>query len=270
MKIEFDTASLTAKEAGALSNFLAELYGQEAQQKRILQMFQHRAAVGDVSETKTFTGPDVASLVNAIDPELVQLAKEQREDIGPDPRTVFGQVATAPQPPAGVQSIADAGQVPTAPTSSTVPSVPVPSAPSAQQSPLPAPAVDSAGMPWDARIHASTKTQNADGRWKKLRGVADSLVLQVEAELRGVTAAPIAPAAVPVPPPPVALAAPADAAPGVMSFADFMRKLSPAFAAGTLTREQANDLAVTFGYPNLIGMAQANDKFADFLAAAGL
>lgn len=43
--------------------------------------------------------------------------------------------------------------------------------------------LDSKGMPWDERIHASTKTQNADGSWKKRRGVNDLIVKEVEAEL---------------------------------------------------------------------------------------
>lgn len=66
-----------------------------------------------------------------------------------------------------------------------------------------APATDSAGMPWDARIHASTKGTNEDGTWRKKRKVDATLVAAVEAELRG-TAAPAplpvaAPAAVPMP-----------------------------------------------------------------------
>lgn len=43
--------------------------------------------------------------------------------------------------------------------------------------------LDSKGVPWDERIHASTKTQNADGSWKKRRGVNDLTVKEVEAEL---------------------------------------------------------------------------------------
>lgn len=63
-----------------------------------------------------------------------------------------------------------------------------------------APATDSAGMPWDARIHASTKGTNEDGTWRKKRKVDATLVAAVEAELRG-NAAPVAPVAVPQPVP---------------------------------------------------------------------
>ena len=50
-----------------------------------------------------------------------------------------------------------------------------------------APAVDSAGMPWDARIHAKSRTVKADGTWKRGRGVTDEQAARVEAELRGHT-----------------------------------------------------------------------------------
>jgi hypothetical protein len=50
--------------------------------------------------------------------------------------------------------------------------------------------LDKKGLPWDARIHASSKTINADGTWRQKRGVADALVTTVEAELRQVMALP--------------------------------------------------------------------------------
>lgn len=83
-------------------------------------------------------------------------------------------------------------------------------------------ALDVKGLPWDERIHASTKAQNADGSWKKRRGVQDFVVEEVEAELRSrqnpvantVIAAPIAPQqAAPVPAPFLAPQAPVPAAP---------------------------------------------------------
>lgn len=45
-------------------------------------------------------------------------------------------------------------------------------------------AYDSAGLPWDERIHAGTKTQNKDGTWKKKKGVQPVEIETVEAELR--------------------------------------------------------------------------------------
>lgn len=77
-----------------------------------------------------------------------------------------------------------------------------------------APATDSTGMPWDARIHASTKGTNEDGTWRKKRKVDPALVAAVEAELRGAAPAP-APIPAPVPMPvaiPMAAAMPAPVA----------------------------------------------------------
>lgn len=50
-------------------------------------------------------------------------------------------------------------------------------------------ATDNTGLPWDERIHASTKALTAKGEWKKRRGVDPATVAAVEAELRAPTAA---------------------------------------------------------------------------------
>jgi len=57
-----------------------------------------------------------------------------------------------------------------------------------------APAFDSSSMPWDERIHSANRGTNANGTWRKRRGVSDGLVAGVEAELR----ARVAPAPLPV------------------------------------------------------------------------
>lgn len=53
--------------------------------------------------------------------------------------------------------------------------------------------LDSKGMPWDGRIHASSKTTNKDGSWRYRRNIDETLINQVEAELRGQSAPPSAP-----------------------------------------------------------------------------
>lgn len=59
------------------------------------------------------------------------------------------------------------------------------------------PTTDSTGLPWDERIHSKGANRlNADGTWRKRRGVDAGLVAQVEAELRG--AVPAAPIVTPV------------------------------------------------------------------------
>lgn len=77
----------------------------------------------------------------------------------------------------------------------------------------PVPATDSTGLPWDERIHSSSKALNADGTWRYRKGVGADVKAAVEAELRGPQPQPVpmeppppAPAAVDFPPPPSSIA----------------------------------------------------------------
>lgn len=55
----------------------------------------------------------------------------------------------------------------------------------AAQGPAAGVELDSKGLPWDARIHASTKSKKKDGSWTALRGLNDEAkTKQIEAELR--------------------------------------------------------------------------------------
>jgi hypothetical protein len=123
----------------------------------------------------------------------------------------------APTNTAGTSPLqsSDAAAVFAAASATPAPSAaPVP-APAASTSP--AQELDSDGMPWDARIHASTRTKTAKNVWKKLRGVDDGTVAAVTAELRTLVSAPkvaaftplnaATPAAPPPPPPPQAATA---------------------------------------------------------------
>lgn len=49
--------------------------------------------------------------------------------------------------------------------------------------------LDSAGLPWDARIHAESKNKIADGTWRRKRILDAALLAHVEAELRQVMGA---------------------------------------------------------------------------------
>lgn len=82
--------------------------------------------------------------------------------------------------------------------------------------------LDSEGLPWDARIHGETKTQNKDGTWRAKRGLNDGAMVQrVKAELLALVAAsPAAAAAAPVLAPPTVapvLTPPVQPAPVVMA-----------------------------------------------------
>jgi hypothetical protein len=73
------------------------------------------------------------------------------------------------------------------------PPPPVPHAPEVAQA-MPSPPInlnapnhdylDSTGLPWDARIHASTHTKTAEGKWTARRGRDQAQAAIIEAELR--------------------------------------------------------------------------------------
>jgi len=200
-----------------------------------------------------------------------------------------GAAAPAPLPPAA-PSIAGAvtqhNAPGAAPGSSTLP----PAAPAAP-APMPAPGataisapaaptshasdveLDSKGLPWDERIHASTKTKVADGTWKAKRGINDpALVARVEAELRARIAAPAMDAAAvfggavaPAPLPPAAIVPPAapslpaaPAAPSVAAdpttFEQLMSAISPLVVAGKLPPTATNQAATANGLANIVAL----------------
>jgi hypothetical protein len=176
---------------------------------------------------------------------------------------------------------------------------------------VPAPAqagasVDADGLPWDARIHASSKATNADGRWRGKRGVDDAVVTQVTAELKAVMAIP-APAAaagvplVPVPalpnvqatadiatvvpappstiaPQPVVPAAPSaapapgavltmPAAPnGALTFPSILQRITAARTAQKVTDAQISECCVALGLPSLPLLATRPDLLPAFAA----
>lgn len=75
--------------------------------------------------------------------------------------------------------------------------------------------LDSAGQPWDARIHSGGKSLIADGTWRIKKGTDPKLIEQVRAEHAGKAAAsgaapaiPAAPSTAPTDPAPTAPAAP--------------------------------------------------------------
>lgn len=66
-----------------------------------------------------------------------------------------------------------------------VPMPPAPPAPAGQTQEL-----DAAGLPWDARIHSESRARIADNTWRRKRGVDQTVVDSVTAELRAAYPAP--------------------------------------------------------------------------------
>lgn len=121
--------------------------------------------------------------------------------------------------------------------------------------------LDSAGMPWDERIHSGSKKTNADGKWKLRKNVDENLVKQVEAEnaggelpaflQKGVPAA-VQSATVPATVPAISVvnatapvAAPMPPAPAAAIKRDFsglMLKISNLFATKQITPDYPNTI----------------------------
>jgi hypothetical protein len=136
--------------------------------------------------------------------------------------------------------------------------------------------LDSAGLPWDNRIHSSGKTKVANGTWTKKRGVSPETLASVEAQLRAVMAVPAGgvqagnastPAATVSTPPP---APPASANSGTASasgsavpppptgddpkaqYAALVKACTEAAAAGKITGQEITDICQRHGGPGLV------------------
>lgn len=166
-----------------------------------------------------------------------------------DPAAAFGSIPTGKISEAGPTLVipAEPAPVPTQPASPTAP-------------PSGGVQLDKDGLPWDARIHASSRAQNADGTWRLKRGLADDFKNKVIAELRQVMAIPAAgPQLVQAaPPPPPAPAAPAPAPAPVANeasardqFISLFNRVSAAISAGKLTEAQLNTCLTSIGIPSL-------------------
>lgn len=138
------------------------------------------------------------------------------------------------------------------------PTEPQPDADMDAPDPVPTGGLDSAGIPWDERIHASTQTKNKDGTWTQRRNLSKHMsedeIKAIENELRGTPAAPVATPAIPAPPAPAAeptaseafaapaapAAVPTPPAPAATgdapSFVDLMKKITTLQGAGKLTK----------------------------------
>lgn len=136
---------------------------------------------------------------------------------------------------------------------------------------------DSKGLPWDARIHASTKTKNADGQWKARKGADPVTVAAVTAELQA--GAPVVSTAMPLPiltaqpdalsaasvfggtPPPVSSAV-ADPT----TFEQLMTRVSPSVASGAVPPTAINAAAQAQGVASLV-MLQQNPAYVPYVWA---
>lgn len=189
---------------------------------------------------------------------------------------------TAPEAPA-------AG-LPLPPTAAASPASPSePAADATDAAAGPAPAVDSAGLPWDGRIHSESKALIADGTWRKRRNTAPELVAQVEAELRALAAPadvpappasatplpPTASAPVPVPPAPAPASTPEPtgaAAPAAAAgdFESFFKPYVDAMQIGKINSQMVNDALTELAIPTVMVLKQRPELIPSFKALLGL
>lgn len=95
-------------------------------------------------------------------------------------------IATADNPATGTESPRDAAAVFAGQQVAREPAAVFAPAPLPTGATPPAPSVeyDIEGLPWDARIHSSTRTKNDDGKWKLRKGMGNSAELpRIKAEL---------------------------------------------------------------------------------------
>lgn len=184
---------------------------------------------------KSADAPDVGRVLDAPAISLDLATGAATRDDSLDAASIFGKQTPAtpdvPNPPAG--AVIAAGQ-PSAP----VPTAVVPSAGGIE--------IDSKGMPWDTRIHSSTKAKNADNSWRKRKGVAPQTIEVVEAQLKTAMSAPATTAIPPVPEPGALAGTP------VPDFASFMFDVSQWVATKQLT---TGDVVAAC---NSVGIATAN------------
>lgn len=276
-----DTA--TAADLAAAARFFTDLADRQAQGDHVISLaFKPLRAAAEVTPPAPVHPSGMTPAELAGDPPTPPLPADAPEIDPPfDAVAAFGGGAAAQVPPPLppiAPSTAGAGQSSTAPVAptGTFPVPPVPQAPAplldfaalvppgdaTPEVPAPAVEVDKRGLPWDARIHASTKTQTQKGQWTARRGVDEATVAAVEAELRaamGAPAAPPAPAAPAAPPVvagtpvmPPAPAAPVPPAP-VSTFPQFIAAINPHVAAGRLTHAAINGALADVGLPPGLG-----------------
>ena len=158
----------------------------------------------------------------------------------PPPIAPVAPMATSPEP---TSAFAQAAATSVAPATPVAPPIAAP-APSGDR--------DKNGLPWDGRIHASSKALVADGSWRMKRGVDDALVATVTAELRAAAAAPAGGGLAGVPWPFATSAAdvqplPVPPPPPANAYASLMAQVSQRIAAGSITVQQVTDACMALG-----------------------
>jgi len=213
--------------------------------------------LGGLSSTKIICGYP-ATKINGYNPEAM------RSEASPDMDKFLEE---------GAQLGTPFEEIPTNPGRPTPPDVKLGIEPgdSFKEIPVTPPELDSDGLPWDGRIHASSKAILAKSKqWKKIRKVDPSLVATVEAELRARLAVQPVMANKELPKPlPVAdsqeLPPPVQTQPVPTEGLDFPGLMRLVVSKG-ITPEQSNELAKMVGLDSL-QMAATNPGLIPHIVA---
>lgn len=147
---------------------------------------QQADSMDDTGGIRSVGGPLPFGTVIA-DPDSVEKTVEYGT-YPPGAATYAPSTAAAPASPSAPEAPQDGAAVDPSVFGQSAASAPVPavpSAPVATASPAPGGERDVSGLPWDERIHSSSKARVADGSWRQRRNLPDGLREQVETELRG-------------------------------------------------------------------------------------
>jgi len=123
-----------------------------------------------LKEPEITSAPSIPESPRESNDDCVEMESPPAPDDDMIPETFEEPVAPPPPPPPA--------------TSVAPPPPPPPAAPSVE--------LDKRGLPWDARIHSSSKKFKVDGTWKNLRNLDKEYVKKIEQELLSAQAAPAA------------------------------------------------------------------------------
>lgn len=123
--------------------------------------------------------------------------------------------------------------------------------------------LDASGLPWDERIHASSRAKVQNGTWRKRSKLAEGVYERIEAELRIHFPKPAAA----LPPPP-----PAGGAGGGSEFAALVQRLHAGYARENdpVTKEQQVQAMQHFGISGLEELSKRPDLFEAFAGMLGI
>jgi hypothetical protein len=125
-------------------------------------------------------------------------------------------------------------------------------------------------LPWDKRIHSSSKAVNQNGSFRLMRGVDPELVRSVTEELCAVIALTATdtvtdPAETTlIPPPPMTTNTP------VLTFPDVMQRLTVAVTSGLLSQDDVRNWTDNQGLPSLGMLGLRPDMFDQFITDLGI